>query len=62
MRMSITTTSGSQAGADVDGLAAVGGLAHHRDVVLRVEHRAEARAHDALVVGDDHPDRHRGGS
>ena len=44
-----------------DGRPAVGGLADHLDVGLRVEDHAEPGAHDLLVVGDDHPDRHRPG-
>jgi hypothetical protein len=37
-------------------LLAVTGLADHRDVVLGVEQRPEARPHQVLVIGEQHPD------
>ena len=58
MRMSISTTPGRVARHDLDRLGAVGGVAHHVDVVGQVEQRPEAGAHDGLVVGDDDADAH----
>ena len=40
---------------DVDRLDAVGRLADHVEVGLRVEDHREAAAHELLVVGHDHP-------
>ena len=51
--MSITTTSGSGLGDDVQGVAAVLGRPHHLDAVERGEQRDQSVAHD-LVVVDDH--------
>ena len=45
---------------EVHRVEAVDRLADHLDVRLRLEDRAEARAHERLVVGDQHGDRHRG--
>jgi hypothetical protein len=41
----------------VDGVEPVGRLAHDRDAGLGLEDRSEARAHEGLVVGDQHRDR-----
>ena len=41
----------------LDRLQAVGGLADDVEVVLGVEDHPEARAHERLVVGDQHPHR-----
>ena len=60
MRMSIRTTSGTVLAREPHRLVAVGRLADHLDVVLGVEQRAEAGAHERLVVGEqdaDHRDR-----
>jgi hypothetical protein len=43
---------------DADGLGAVGRLRHHRQVLLRVEQRAETGPYQGLVVGQDHSNRH----
>ena len=55
MRMSISTTSGRGRGGLAHGLLAVGGLAHHLDVVLGVEQRPEPGADQRLVVGEQDP-------
>ena len=41
-----------------DGLAPVGGLAHDLDVGLAAQDRGEPGPDDALVIGDEHGDRH----
>ena len=56
MRMSISTTSGSQPPRLLDRLGAVGRLADHVDVLLGVEDHPEAGAHQRLVVGDQDAD------
>ena len=38
---------------EVDGLATVGGLAHHGEVVLGAEDHPEPRPHELLVVGEE---------
>ena len=50
--MSISTTSGRSRRGELDGLLAVGGLADDLHVAGRLEHGAEAGAHQRLVVGD----------
>src|SRR5690606_16011179 len=40
----------------LDGPRAVARLAHHCDVVLQVEERAQPLTHHRMVVGDQHPD------
>ena len=45
---------GPEAPRERDRLGAVGGLADDLDVGLRVEDHAEPRAHEVLVVGDQH--------
>ena len=52
---------GAQAPRLVDGLLAVGGLAHHLDVRRRLEQLAEAGADERLVVGDQDPCAHASG-
>ena len=52
IRTSIRTTSGRRRPASLDRLVPVLGLADDLDVVLAVEDRAEAAAHERLVVGD----------
>src|SRR5690606_34220096 len=37
---------------------AVGGFAHHLDVLARIEQEPQARADGAVIVGEQHPDRH----
>ena len=49
---------GALAGHERHRLGAVGGLTDDLDVGLTVEQHREAAAHERLVVGDDHPDRH----
>jgi hypothetical protein len=44
----------------LDGLLAVGGVADHLEVALRLQDHAEPAAHDALVVCDGDPDAHSG--
>ena len=53
IRMSIRQTSGRMLRAKRHRLGAVGGLADHLDVGLRVEDHPQARAHELLVVGDE---------
>ncbi len=48
----------AQAPRLVDGLAAVGRLAHHLDVRRRLEQLAKAGADQGLVVGDEHARAH----
>ena len=55
MRMSISITSGRSAPRERDRLLAVAGLADDLHLAGRLEHRAEARAHQRLVVGDQQP-------
>lgn len=43
-----------------DGLRAVARLADDVDVVRVVQDHPQSGAHEGLVVGDDHPDRHVG--
>ena len=45
---------GAQAPGELDGAAAVGGLAGHLDARLGVQDHGQPGAHDLLVVGDDH--------
>ena len=59
MRMSISTTVGSEAGGLVDGLEPVARLGDDVDVGLAGEQHAEAGAHHRLVVGDEDADAHR---
>jgi hypothetical protein len=47
---------GSQLGGDCDGLLAVGRGADDLDAGQQPEQHHQALAHDALVVGDQHPD------
>ena len=54
IRMSIRHTSGRMPRAQRDRLCAVRGLADDLDVGLRVEDHAQPRAHEVLVVGDEH--------
>ena len=54
---SIRTTSGRSSSARGDALGAVGGLAHHLDVVLHLQERAQAAADDLVVVDEQHADR-----
>ena len=56
IRRSIRTTSGRARAGERDGLLAVGGGPDHLDAVEQAEQRAEALAHDALVVGEQHAD------
>ena len=56
--MSIRTTSGRRRRVSVDGVAPVDRLADDVEVGLQLEDRAKARAHERLVVGDQHGDRH----
>ena len=49
---------GEQFGRERDRLGAVAGLADDFDVVLGVEQGAEPGAHQHLVVGEQHADRH----
>ena len=49
---------GPQVPGSLDRLAAVGHLGDHLDVGLGVEDHGEPAAHQLLVVGDQHPDRH----
>ena len=49
---------GVLAGGEGDGLGAVARLADDLDVGLAGEQHREAAAHEHLVVGDHHPDRH----
>ena len=56
IRRSISTTSGSCAAGERDRLLAVGRGADQLDPVEQPEQRAEALAHDALVVGEQDAD------
>ena len=58
IRMSKRHTSGRRLRASAHRLGAVGRLADHLDVGLRVEDHAEPGAHELLVVGDEHADGH----
>ena len=53
---------GAGGGDDVHRLAAVSGLARDLDVRLLAEQVAQSVPDDAMVVGDDHPDRHGAGT
>jgi hypothetical protein len=53
--MSISTTSGASLSA-LGSLAAVAGLADDLEVRLGLEDHAEPRAHQALVVDEQHAD------
>ncbi len=53
---------GAEGSAQVDRRAAVGRLADHVDPGFGLGHQAQAGADHRLVVGDEHPDRHRGES
>ena len=54
--MSISTTSGCVRVRLPDRVGAVDRLAHHVDVRLRVEQRAESGAQQRLVVGEQYLD------
>ena len=54
MRTSISTTSGSSSAARRTASRAVARLADDREVVLRLEHHAEAGAQQRLVVDEEH--------
>ena len=58
MRMSISTTSARVAPGQLDRLQAGGRLADHLEVGGGVDQHPEAAAHQRLVVGEQHPDRH----
>ena len=58
MRTSISTTSAGGRAQHLQRRAAVLRLAGHLDVGLRVEHHAEPRAYELLVVDEQHPDAH----
>ena len=58
IRMSMRTTSGRCVPGQRDRLGAVAGLADHLEVRLGVDDHPEAAAHERLVVGDQHADRH----
>ena len=62
MRMSMRTTSGVEPARAVDGLRAVGALAHDLHVLLGVEDHPEAGADQRLVVHEQHADAHAGTS
>ena len=59
MRMSIRIDRGREARGLVDRLQPVGGLGDELHVALAIEQHAEARAHERLVVGHEHPDHGR---
>jgi len=50
---------GTSPARELDGVATVDRLADDVEVGLQLEDRAKARAHERLVVGDQHGDRHR---
>lgn len=50
---------GRRAPGDLDHLASVSGLAHDRQAIASVDDHPKAGAHQLLVVGQQHPDRHR---
>ena len=56
MRTSISTTSGRRARARVDGRAPVAGLADDLDARVARQHRAQAGAHQVVVVDEQDAD------
>jgi hypothetical protein len=54
------TTSGLVSCVSRTAASPSSALAHHLEVVEGAEPRGQAPAHDRMVVGEQHADRHRG--
>ena len=60
IRTSIRTTSGRARRASATASAPVAGLADDREALGGADDAAEPGPDQGLIVGDDHPQRHRG--